>query len=193
MSRSASAQRTTSETAVSVSLALDGAGLAEVATGVPFFDHMLSALARHGGFDLTLRAAGDLAVDAHHTVEDVGIVLGQALRRALGTGEGITRFASVHLPMDDALVLVALDVSGRSFLHYGVTYSTDLVGTFPVDLVEEFLRAFVAHAGVTLHIVRLHGRNSHHLAEAVFKGVGVALGRGVAVTAQGIPSTKGVL
>lgn len=193
MSRSASAQRTTRETEISVSLTLDGAGVAEVATGVPFFDHMLSALTRHAGFDLTLRAVGDLAVDAHHTVEDVGIVLGQALRRALGTGEGIARFASVHLPMDDALVLVALDVSGRPFLRYDVTYSTDLVGTFPVDLVEEFLRAFVAHAGVTLHIVRLHGHNSHHLAEAVFKGVGVALGRSVAVTAQGIPSTKGVL
>lgn len=193
MSRAASAHRTTGETDVRVNLELDGAGVAEVATGVPFFDHMLSALTRHAGFDLTVRATGDLAVDAHHTVEDVGIVMGQALRRALGTGEGIARFASIHLPMDDALVLVALDVSGRSFLHYGVAYSMDRIGTFPVDLVEEFLRALVSHAGVTLHVVRLQGRNSHHLAEAVFKGVGVALGRGLAVTARGIPSTKGVL
>lgn len=193
MSRTASAQRTTSETEVHVSLALDGAGTAEVATGVPFFDHLLAALARHGGFDLVVRATGDLAVDAHHTVEDVGIVLGQAFRRALGPGEGIARFGSVHLPMDEALVLVALDVSGRAFLHYEVGYPTDRVGTFPVDLVEEFLRAFVSHAGVTLHVARLHGRNSHHLAEAVFKGTGVALGRAVAITGRGIPSTKGVL
>jgi imidazoleglycerol-phosphate dehydratase len=193
MSRRASARRTTGETDVAVELVVDGGGRAEIATGVAFFDHLLSALARHGGFDLAVRAAGDLAVDAHHTVEDAGIVLGQALRQAVGAGEGIARFASIHLPMDDALVLVALDVSGRPFLHFDVTFPTDRVGAFPVDLVEEFLRAFATHAAVTLHVVGLHGRNSHHLAEAIFKGLGVTLRRALATVGQGVPSTKGVL
>ncbi|MDR7543172.1 MAG: imidazoleglycerol-phosphate dehydratase HisB [Armatimonadota bacterium] len=193
MSRGASVRRTTSETDVSVELLLDGAGRAEVATGVAFFDHLLSALARHGRLDLSVRATGDLAVDAHHTVEDAGIVLGQALRQAVGPGEGIARFASVHLPMDDALVLVALDVSGRPFLHFDVTFPADRVGAFPVDLVEEFLRAFVTHAAVTLHVVGQYGRNSHHLAEAIFKGLGVTLQRALAVAGGDVPSTKGVL
>jgi imidazoleglycerol-phosphate dehydratase len=185
--------RATRETDVAVTLSLDGVGRIQVETGVPFFDHLLDALARHGGLDLVVRAAGDLAVDAHHTVEDVGIVLGQACRQAVGTGEGIARFASLHLPMDDALVLIALDVSGRPFLHFDVTFPTDRIGAFPLDLVEEFLRAFVTHAGITLHVVGLHGRNGHHIAEAVFKGLGVAIARATAVTGQGIPSTKGVL
>jgi imidazoleglycerol-phosphate dehydratase len=193
MSRTASVTRATRETDITVSLALDGTDTTVIETGVPFFNHMLAALARHGGLDLTVRAAGDLAVDAHHTVEDVGIVLGQACRQAIGGGEGIARFASVHLPMDDALVLVAVDVSGRPFLHFDVSFPGDRIGAFSLDLVEEFLRAFVTHAGLTLHVVGLHGRNSHHLAEAVFKGVGVALSRAVAVTGQGVPSTKGVL
>ncbi|MDR7418577.1 MAG: imidazoleglycerol-phosphate dehydratase HisB [Armatimonadota bacterium] len=193
MSRTASVTRTTRETDITIRLDLDGTGRADVETGVPFFDHVLTAFARHGAFDLTVRATGDLAVDAHHTVEDVGIVLGQACREAVGVGEGIARFASVHLPMDDALVLVALDVSGRAFLHFDVRFPVDRIGTFAVDLVEEHLRAFVTHAGVTLHVVGVHGHNSHHLAEAVFKGLGVAMGRAVAVVGRGVPSTKGVL
>jgi imidazoleglycerol-phosphate dehydratase len=172
---------------------LDGTGEADVSTGVPFLDHLLSAFARHGRLDLRVRATGDLAVDAHHTVEDVGIVLGQAFREALGTGAGISRFASLHLPMDDALVLVALDISGRPFLHFDVVFPTDHAGTFAVELVEEFVRAFAMHAAVTLHVALTHGRSSHHIAEAVFKGLGMALGRAAAVTARGVPSTKGVL
>lgn len=193
MTRSAAIERSTAETRVSAELVLDGSGRAAIDTGVPFFDHLLGAMTRHSGFDLTIRAAGDLAVDAHHTVEDTGIVLGQAIRRALGTGEGIARYASIHLPMDEALVLVALDVSGRPFLHFDVAFPSDRVGTFPIDLVEEVLRAFATHAAVTLHIRLAHGRNSHHIAEAIFKGLGVVLGRALAVTGRGVPSTKGVL
>jgi imidazoleglycerol-phosphate dehydratase len=193
VSRTGAATRRTAETDVAVQVGLDGEGRVEAATGVAFFDHLLAAFGRHGGFDLTVRAAGDLAVDAHHTVEDVGIVLGQALRRAVGDGAGIARFASIHLPMDDALVLVAADVCGRPYLHFDVAFPTDRVGAFPVDLVEEFLRAFTTHAGVTLHVVLRHGRNTHHIAEAVFKGLGVAMGRALAATGRGVPSTKGVL
>jgi imidazoleglycerol-phosphate dehydratase len=193
MSRAAAVTRRTAETDVAVEVNLDGEGRVEAATGVPFFDHLLAALGRHGGLDLTIRAAGDLDTGAHHTVEDVGIVLGQAIRRALGPGEGITRFASAHLPMDDALVLVALDVSGRPYLHFDVTFPTDRVGAFPVDLVEEFLRALAVHAAVTLHVGLRHGRSSHHIAEAVFKGLGVTLGRALARAGRGVPSTKGVL
>jgi imidazoleglycerol-phosphate dehydratase len=193
VSRTGAATRRTAETDVAVQVGLDGEGRVEAATGVAFFDHLLAAFGRHGGFDLTVRAAGDLAVDAHHTVEDVGIVLGQALRRAVGDGVGIARFASIHLPMDDALVLVAADVSGRPYLHFDVAFPADRVGAFPVDLVEEFLRAFTTHAGVTLHVLLRHGRNTHHIVEAVFKGVGVAMGRALAVTGRGVPSTKGVL
>ncbi|MDR7420887.1 MAG: imidazoleglycerol-phosphate dehydratase HisB [Armatimonadota bacterium] len=193
MSRTGAVARRTAETEVAVQVGLDGEGRVEAATGVAFFDHLLAAFGRHARFDLTVRAAGDLAVDAHHTVEDVGIVLGQAVRQAIGDGAGIARFASIHLPMDEALVLVALDVSGRSYLHFDVAFPADRVGAFPVDLVEEFLRAFTAHAGVTLHVALRHGRNTHHIAEAVFKGLGVALGRALARTGQGVPSTKGVL
>lgn len=191
--RSASVERATAETRVRVELALDGSGNALVGTGVPFLDHLLGALARHGGMDLTVHADGDVAVDAHHTVEDSGIVLGQAFRQALGSGEGIARFASVHLPMDEALVLVALDISGRPYLRFDVAFPADTIGTFPTDLVEEFLRAFTAHAAVTLHVGLMWGRNSHHIAEAVFKGLGVVLGRAAAVAGSGVPSTKGVL
>jgi imidazoleglycerol-phosphate dehydratase len=193
VSRTAEVTRRTAETQIAATVTLDGTGRALTATGVPFFDHLLQALARHSGFDVTLRADGDLAVDAHHTVEDACIVVGQAFRQALGSGEGIARFASVDLPMDEALVRVALDVSGRPYLHCDLPFPTDRVGTFPVELVEEALRAFATHAGVTLHVDLVRGRNSHHVAEAVFKGLGVALGRAVAVVAQGVPSTKGVL
>lgn len=193
MTRAAQVQRTTTETHITVELGLDGSGQASIDTGVPFFDHLLGAVSRHSGFDVTLRAAGDLVVDAHHTVEDACIVLGQAFRQALGTGDGIARFASLHLPMDEALVRVALDVSGRPYLHLDLPFPSDRVGTFPVDLVEEGLRAFVTHAAVTLHLDLVRGRSSHHIAEAAFKALGVALGRAVAVTGRGVPSTKGVL
>jgi imidazoleglycerol-phosphate dehydratase len=181
------------ETHVRVAVTLEGSGQAAVETGVPFFDHLLTALACHGGFDLRVQASGDLAVDAHHTVEDVGIVFGQALRQALGDGAGIARYASIHLPMDEALVLVALDVSGRPYLHFDVTFPADRVGSFPTDLVEEMLRAFATHAAVTLHVSLVHGRSSHHIAEAIFKGIGVVLGRALAVAGRGMPSTKGAL
>ena len=193
MRRAAEVSRKTAETRIAAMVVLDGSGRASINTGVPFFDHLVGALTRHSGFDVTLRAGGDLAVDAHHTVEDACIVLGQAFRQALGAGEGIARFASLHLPMDEALVRVALDISGRPYLHCELAFPTDRVGTFPVELVEEALRAFATHAAVTLHVDLVRGRNSHHIAEAAFKGLGVALGRAVAVTAQGVPSTKGVL
>ncbi|MBI3998617.1 MAG: imidazoleglycerol-phosphate dehydratase HisB [Armatimonadetes bacterium] len=193
MTRRAEVQRTTAETSVSVRLVLDGSGQVDVDTGVPFFDHLLAALVRHSGFDLTMRASGDLAVDVHHTVEDACIVLGQTFRQALGEGAGIARFASLHLPMDDALVRVALDVSGRPYLHADLTFPSDRIGQFPVELVEEAVRAFVMHAAVTLHVDLIRGRNSHHIAEAVFKALGVALGRAASVVGRGVPSTKGVL
>jgi imidazoleglycerol-phosphate dehydratase len=193
MRRSATVERTTAETAVAAELDLDGTGRVTAATGVPFLDHLLSTFGRHGRFDLRIRATGDLEVDPHHTVEDSGIVLGQALRRAVGAGEGIARFASMHVPMDDALVLVALDLSGRPYLRFDVAFRTDRIGTFPLDLIEEFLRALVNHAAFTLHIRLEDGRNSHHIAEAAFKGLGMVLRRAVAVTGSGVPSTKGVL
>jgi imidazoleglycerol-phosphate dehydratase len=191
--RRARVERTTAETRVHVELDLDGGGQASIETGVPVFDHLVTAFARHGGFDLTVRASGDLQVDAHHTVEDTGIVLGQAFRQALGQGEGIARFASLHLPMDDALVLVAVDVSGRAYLECELIFAAGPIGAFQPDLVEEALRAFATHAAVTLHVKQVRGRSSHHIAEAVFKGLGVALGRATRVVGRGVPSTKGVL
>ncbi len=191
--RHARVQRTTAETNVDVNLELDGSGQASIETGVPFFDHLLGALGRHSGFDLTVRAAGDLHVDAHHTVEDTGIVLGQALRQAVGEGDGIARFASIHVPMDDALVLVAVDISGRPYVDCALTFSTGQIGAFQTDLVEEVLRAVAMHAAITLHVKQVRGHNSHHIAEAVFKGLGVTLGRATRVVGRGVPSTKGVL
>ncbi|MDR7481406.1 MAG: imidazoleglycerol-phosphate dehydratase HisB [Armatimonadota bacterium] len=193
MSRHAEIERATVETRIRVTLDLDGDGRADVRTGVAFYDHLLAALARFAGFSLAVRAEGDLAVDPHHTVEDVAIVLGQAFRAALGDAAGIARFASLHLPMDEALVCIALDVSGRPYLHADLAFPQDRVGDLPVELVEEALRAFTTHAAVTLHVDQVRGRNSHHVAEAVFKGLGVALGRAVAVVGRGVPSTKGVL
>lgn len=191
--RTAEVARETTETTIQIRLDLDGSGEVAVRTGVPFFDHMLQQVGRHGRFDLQVEAKGDLAVDAHHTVEDAGIVLGQAFRQALGPGRGIARFASLHAPMDDALVLAALDVSGRPYLHYALDVGPVALGTFPADLAEEFFRAFVTHAGVTLHLVQLHGKNVHHVIEAAFKGFGVVLHQATRVTGDGIPSTKGTL
>jgi len=193
MSRIGRVRRATTETSVDVALDLDGSGEIAVETGVPFFDHMLHQLAAHGRVDLQIQAQGDLAVDAHHTVEDVGIGLGQAFRAAVGDARGIVRFASVHAPMDDALVLAALDISGRPYLHYGLTLERTLLGTFATDLTEEFFRAFVSQAALTLHLLQVHGRNAHHIIEAAFKGTGFALHRASRIVGDSVPSTKGVL
>ena len=195
MTRAATRARATRETSVDVRLDLDGDGEVDVATGVPFFDHMLAQLGRHGGFDLNLRAQGDLEVDAHHTVEDVGITLGECLRDALGDKAGVRRFASISLPLDEALVDVAVDLSGRPFLHYEVEPAPEPLGSPPFDpqLAEEFWRAFVTAAGVTLHLRMRSGRNAHHVLEASFKGVARALRDAVRVEDRHVPSTKGVL
>ncbi len=196
-SRHAERRRATKETAVEVVLDVDGSGRAEVATGLPFFDHMISQLAAHGGFDLVVRAQGDLEVDAHHTVEDVGIVLGGCLAEALGDRAGVRRFASFLLPLDEALVEVALDLSGRPYLAYDVPFAPDTPGLgsppFDPQLAEEFWRAFVSSAGITLHVRRREGRNTHHVVEAVFKGVARSLRDAVRREGDGVPSTKGTL
>jgi imidazoleglycerol-phosphate dehydratase len=191
--RVAEKTRSTKETDISVRLDLDGSGKVDVSTGLPFFDHMLEQLGRHGGFDLSLTAKGDLEVDAHHTVEDTGIVLGAALAEALGDKAGVRRFASYLLPLDEALIQVALDLSGRPYLVYEVETSPERVGTFDPQLAEEFFRAFVTSANITLHLKSLAGRNGHHVLEASFKGVARALRDAVRVEGGGIPSTKEVL
>jgi imidazoleglycerol-phosphate dehydratase len=195
--RHAERRRETKETAVEVVLDLDGSGRADIATGLPFFDHMLSQLAAHGGFDLAVRADGDLEVDAHHTVEDVGIVLGGCMADALGDKAGVRRFASCLLPLDEALIEVALDLSGRPFLAYDVPFAPDTPGLgsppFDPQLAEEFWRAFTTAAAITLHVRRREGRNTHHVVEAVFKGTARALRDAVRVEGTGVPSTKGTL
>jgi imidazoleglycerol-phosphate dehydratase len=194
--RRATIARTTSETAIRLTLALDGTGKAEVATGVGFFDHMLTALARHSLMDLTVAAEGDLHIDDHHTVEDVGIVLGQALRQALGDKRGIRRFGQCLLPMDEALAEAAIDISGRPFLAWSVPFQRPKIGTFDTELVEEFFRAFAFNAGITLHVALKAGSNAHHVAEASFKAVARALRMAIEMdprAAGTIPSTKGSL
>ena len=191
--RVAEKTRSTKETDIAVRLDLDGSGKVDVSTGLPFFDHMIEQLGRHGGFDLSLSAKGDLDVDAHHTVEDTGIVLGAALAEALGDKAGVRRFASYLLPLDEALIQVALDLSGRPYLVYEVETSPERIGTFDPQLAEEFFRAFVTAAGITLHLKSLSGRNGHHVLEASFKGVARALRDAVRVEGGGIPSTKEVL
>lgn len=195
MSRSATITRTTGETDITVSLDLDGSGTTRVATGVPFFDHMLDAFGRHGLFDLTVEATGDLDVDAHHTVEDVGIVIGQCIAQALAEKTGITRFGSAMVPMDEALVLGAVDISGRGQLHYAVDLPIEIIGTFDTTLAKEFLIALANNAGVTLHVRSLAGDNSHHIIEAAFKAAARALRMAVALDPRvtGVPSTKGSL
>lgn len=196
MSRFASTQRTTKETDISIELDVDGAGITEVSTGIPFFDHMLSQLGRHGGMDLQVRAVGDLEIDAHHTVEDVGIALGSVLADALGDKAGVRRFASSLVPLDEALVEVALDLSGRPYFHYEVDFpGVKILGDPPFDpqLVEEFWRAFVMASSITLHITSRRGKNTHHLIEAQFKGVAHALRNAVRIEGSGVPSTKGTL
>ena len=195
--RQAAERRSTKETTVDVELDLDGTGQAAVATGLPFFDHMLEQLGRHGGLDLKIAAEGDLEVDAHHTVEDVGIVLGGCLAAALGDKRGVRRFANTLIPLDEALVEVALDLSGRPFLAYDVQFAPDTPGLgsppFDPQLAEEFLRALVTAAGVTLHVSLRHGRNTHHIVEATFKGVARALRDAKRVEGGDVPSTKGSL
>lgn len=188
--------RTTKETDITVSVDLDGSGRAEVSTGVGFFDHMLDQIARHGMIDLTVKAKGDLHIDDHHTVEDVGIALGQAVRQALGDMKGITRYADVHLPMDETLTRVALDVSGRPFLVFRTEFLRHKIGTFDTELVREFFQAFAMNAGITLHVETLYGDNAHHVAESCFKGLARALRAAFAIDSRRsneIPSTKGVL
>ena len=196
MMRTASITRKTSETAISVTLNLDGTGAYDNQTGVGFFDHMLDQLARHSMIDLTVRAKGDLHIDDHHTVEDSGIAIGQALAQALGDKRGIRRYGHFALAMDDAQITTALDLSGRPFLVWNVAFPTPKIGTFDTDLVREFFQALATHGGITLHVDRLHGLNSHHIAEAAFKSVARALRMAVEPDprAEGaLPSTKGTL
>ncbi|MEL6374084.1 MAG: imidazoleglycerol-phosphate dehydratase HisB [Pseudomonadota bacterium] len=196
MTRNASLKRNTRETQIEVALNLDGRGDAQLDTGIGFFDHMLHQLARHSLIDLTLSAQGDRHIDDHHTVEDCGIAIGQALDRALGERRGIRRYASCHLAMDETLVLVALDVSGRAFLRWDVAFSTPKIGTFDTELVREFFQALTANANLTLHAQVLAGANNHHIAEATFKAAARALGDAIAIDprqADAIPSTKGKL
>jgi len=195
MTRRATIERATSETEIALTLALDGEGTTSIATGVPFFDHMLEAFGRHGLFDLEVEAEGDLAVDAHHTVEDVGICLGAAFAAALGDKAGIRRFGSVFMPMDEALVLAAVDISGRGQLHYDVEVPIELIGTFDTTLAKEFMIAFAANAGITVHVVAFAGTNAHHIIEAAFKALARALAEAVSIDPRvsGVPSTKGSL
>jgi len=195
MSRTATVQRTTKETDIKLTIDLDGSGVTRAVTGVPFFDHMLDAFGRHGLFDLTLEATGDLAVDAHHTVEDVGIVLGQAIAQALGDKTGIRRYGDACIPMDEALVLAAIDISGRGGLVYEVEVPIEFIGTFDTTLAKEFLYALATNAGLTLHVHSVAGENSHHIIEAAFKAVARALRQAVEIDPRvtGVPSTKGAL
>jgi len=194
--RAAAVARTTNETDIAIDLVVDGTGMVEVSTGLPFFDHMLSQLGRHGGFDLSVRATGDLEIDAHHTVEDVGIALGEVFRTALGDKAGVRRFASNRVPLDEALVDVALDLSGRPFFVYEVAFPGEkILGDPPFDpqLVEEFWRAFATEARMTLHVELVRGKNTHHIVEATFKSIARSLRDAVKIEGSGIPSTKGVL
>lgn len=193
--RQAEIERKTAETAVRVAIKLNGSGESRVDTGIGFFDHMLTLFAHHGRFDLTVACRGDVEVDGHHSVEDVGIVLGQAVKAALGDKAGIARYASFYVPMDEALAFVAIDVSGRPFLVYDGGVMAPMIGGYDTELTEEFLRAFAFNAGLTLHVKVLYGKNSHHKVEAVFKALGHVLREAVAIREdiKGVLSTKGTL
>ena len=194
--RSASVSRRTNETDIAVSLGIDGSGRAAVSTGIGFLDHMLELFGRHALFDLDVTVTGDLHIDGHHTTEDTGIALGQAFAKALGDKKGIARYASLHLPMDETLTRVAVDLSGRPFLVFRTSFPTERVGGFDTELVREFFIAFAMNAGVTLHVETLYGENSHHIAESCFKGLARALRAAVSVDpreGERIPSTKGAL
>jgi imidazoleglycerol-phosphate dehydratase len=194
--RRATITRKTNETEITVSVNLDGAGTARVSTGIGFFDHMLEQVARHSGIALEISATGDLHIDMHHTVEDTAIALGQAVRQALGDRKGIGRYADVHLPMDETLTRVAIDVSGRPFLVFKAEFTAPKIGEFDTELVREFFQAFAMNAGITLHVETLYGANSHHIAESCFKGLARVLRAAIAVDERRkdeIPSTKGSL
>lgn len=194
--RRATVQRKTKETDISLAIALDGSGKSAISTGVGFFDHMLEQIARHGLFDLEIAAKGDLHIDDHHTVEDVGIALGQAIRQALGDRKGIRRYATAHVPMDEALTRVSLDLSGRAFLVFEAPFPTPKIGTFDTELVREFFQALAGNCGANVHVDNIRGANSHHIAESCFKALARALREAVEIDprqSDAIPSTKGVL
>ena len=194
--RKGTVKRKTKETDIEVAVDLDGKGASDISTGIGFLDHMLDLLARHSRIDITVKAKGDLHIDFHHTAEDTGIALGQAVKQALGDMKGITRYADVHVPMDEALTRVAIDISGRPFLVFKAEFSRDKVGTFDTELVREWFQAFAMNAGLTLHVETLYGSNDHHIAESCFKGLARALRTALAIdprAAGEVPSTKGVL
>ncbi len=194
--RESEIKRKTAETDISLSLCVDGTGKAEISTGIGFLDHMLTLFARHGRFDLCVTCKGDTCVDDHHSTEDIGIALGQALRQALGDKKGICRYGDIILPMDEALILASVDISGRGMLCLSAEFRTEKIGTFDTELIEEFFQAFATNAGITLHIRQLDGKNSHHIAEGMFKAVARALRKAVSIDEAArdeIPSTKGVL
>jgi imidazoleglycerol-phosphate dehydratase len=194
--RKGSVKRTTKETDVAVTVDLDGRGVSSIDTGIGFLDHMLDLLARHSRLDISVKAKGDLHIDLHHTTEDVGISLGQAVKQALGDMTGITRYADVHVPMDEALTRVALDISGRPFLVFKAEFARDKVGSFDTELVREWFQAFAMNSGLTLHVETLYGSNDHHIAESCFKGLARALRAAVTIDARAkdeVPSTKGAL
>ena len=194
--RKGSVQRKTQETDVEVAIDLDGEGRASIATGIGFLDHMLDLLARHSRIDISVKAKGDLHIDHHHTTEDVGIALGQAVKQALGDMKGITRYADAHVPMDEALTRVAIDISGRPFLVFKVEFVRAKIGPFDTELIAEWFQAFAVHAAVTLHVATLYGGNDHHIAESCFKGLARVLRAAVAIdprAANEVPSTKGSL
>jgi imidazoleglycerol-phosphate dehydratase len=195
MERQSEMKRKTGETDICLTLHMDGTGASDIETGIGFFDHMLNLFARHGLMDLKVKAMGDLEVDAHHTVEDVGIVLGQAMKEALGEKKSIRRYGTAHVPMDEALAMVALDLSGRPFLVFDAQFSADRVGQMDTELVEEFFRAVAFHAGITLHIKVFYGSNNHHMIEAIFKAFGRALDEATRADERilGVMSTKGSL
>ena len=196
MKRTATIDRATKETQIKATVVLDGTGAYDIETGIGFLDHMLEQLARHGLMDITLRAEGDLHIDFHHTAEDCGIVLGQAVAKALGDKQGITRYASVHLPMDETLTRVAIDVSGRPYLIWNVHFSQPKIGDMDTELFREWFQAFAQNAGITLHVETLYGTNNHHIAETCFKGLARALRAAMAIDpgqGQRVPSTKGTL
>lgn len=188
-------ERSTKETSINIEINIDGKGESNINTGIPFFDHMLDQIARHGFIDLNIEADGDIEVDFHHTVEDVGIILGQAIAEALGNKEGIVRYATSFIPMDEALTMVSMDISGRPFIHFEVEFTGERTGNFEVQLVEEFFRALAFNAGMTLHVRNLYGRNDHHIIESMFKALAKALDSATSFDPriEGVLSTKGKL
>lgn len=193
--REAKVNRKTAETDITLSLQIDGSGKTEIESGIGFFDHMLILFSRHGFMNLNLKCKGDIEVDGHHTIEDIGIALGQAVKQALGEKKGIIRYATTFTPMDETLTMVSLDISGRAYLYLEAPLTREYIGSFETELLEEFLRAFAYHAGITLHVKLLHGKNNHHIIESIFKGLGRALDQATTISPRinGVLSTKGTL